>query len=208
MTNEDLHELTAAYALDALDADDRKAFESHLRGCERCRSELAELAGTVGALAYAAEGPAPPEELRGRILVAAREEGPSTVVALRPRRTRLYAGVALAAVACAAIAIGLATGLSGGGSSSGKLALSVNRGTATMTVSGLRDAPPGKTYEIWVIEGATPHRAGLFHQGGKQTIHLSRAVPAAATVAITIEPAGGVEAPTGPQVKIPTTYSA
>ena len=60
MTNQDLHELTAAYALDALDADNRQAFETHLRECERCRAELGELADTVGALAYASEGPAPP----------------------------------------------------------------------------------------------------------------------------------------------------
>src|SRR3954452_18465817 len=117
MTNEDLHELTAAYALDALDADDRQAFETHLGGCERCRTELGELAGSAGALAYASEGPAPPESLRDRILVAAREEGPSNVVALRPKRTRLYAGVALAAVAVAPTAIGLTTSLTGGGSS-------------------------------------------------------------------------------------------
>ena len=78
MTNQDLHELTAAYALDALDADDRQAFETHLRECERCRAELGELADTVGALAYASEGPAPPESLRDRILVAAREEGRRT----------------------------------------------------------------------------------------------------------------------------------
>jgi anti-sigma-K factor RskA len=49
-TNEDLHELLAAYALDALDADERRAFEEHLAGCEPCRADLAQLTGTVGAL--------------------------------------------------------------------------------------------------------------------------------------------------------------
>jgi anti-sigma factor RsiW len=209
MTNEDLHELTAAYALDALDDDERREFEAHLDDCAECRAELAELSGTVGALAYAAEGPAPPDELRNRILVAAREEGPSNVVALRPRRTRLYAGAALAAVAAVALAIGLWTGLSGGGSSPDKLALSVkvDGGVAQMTVTGLPDAPAGKTYEIWVIKGPTPKRAGVFHQGGKQTVTLSRPVPPGATVAITLEKAGGVEAPTS-QPLVSTTYSA
>src|SRR5438067_188179 len=106
MTNDELHELIAAYALDALDADDRKAYEAHLAGCEQCRADLAELRETVGALAQAAEGPAPPEGLRDRILGAAREEGPSNVLALRPRRVRLYAGAAAALAACAALAIG------------------------------------------------------------------------------------------------------
>ena len=93
MTNEHLHELTAAYALDALDADERQRVRSAPAGrASSCRAELAELSETVGSLALAAEGPAPPEGLRDRILVAAREEPPN-VVALRPRRTRLWAGV-------------------------------------------------------------------------------------------------------------------
>ena len=40
MTNQDLHDLAAPYALDALDDDDRRAFEAHLRECEQCRTEL------------------------------------------------------------------------------------------------------------------------------------------------------------------------
>lgn len=209
MTNEDLHELAAAYALDALDDDERNAFESHLRGCEQCRAELGELAGTVGALAYAPEGPAPSDALRDRILVAAREEGPSNVVALGSRRNRLYAGAALAAVAVAALAIGLTTALTGGGGGSDRLALELNvdQGVAEMTVTGLPDAPAGKTYEVWVINGSTPSRAGLFHEGGTQTLSLSRPVPPGATVAVTLEKAGGVDAPTTPVI-VSTTYSA
>jgi len=36
-----IHELTAAYALDAFDPGERSAYEAHLAGCERCRKELA-----------------------------------------------------------------------------------------------------------------------------------------------------------------------
>ena len=35
-----IHELTAGYALDALDADERWAYETHLAECKRCREEL------------------------------------------------------------------------------------------------------------------------------------------------------------------------
>ena len=55
-----IHELTAAYALDALDADDRAAYEAHLEGCERCREELTSFWETTEALAVGAAGPAPP----------------------------------------------------------------------------------------------------------------------------------------------------
>ena len=198
MTNEDLHELTAAYALEALSADERREFELHLSDCERCRVELAALSKTVGALAYAVEGPVPPGELRDRILAAAREDPPN-VVALRPRRTRLYAGAALAAAACAALAIGLWVGLSGG-TSKPKLALTVEpSGTAQLAVSGLDPAPEGKIYEVWVIEAGKPLPAALF-AGGRKTVvvRLTRSVPKGAVVAITLERAPGAAKPTPP----------
>ncbi len=198
MTNDELHELTPAYALDALAADERRDYEAHLSDCQRCRTELAELSETVGALAYAAAGPVPSEELRDRILVAAREEGPSNVIALRPRRTRLYAGVAVAAAACAALAIGLWAGLSGG-TSGPKLALTVQpSGSAQLAVSGFDPAPRGKTYEIWVIEAGKPIPAGYFAGGGKTSVTLARSVRAGAVVAITLERAPGAAKPTPP----------
>jgi len=205
MTNEDLHELVAAYALDALDADERSAYESHLADCEQCRADLHDLGGTVGALGLATEGPAPPAELRDRILVAAREEGPSNLVALRPRRTRDYAAVAVVAAAVVGLAIGLYAALSGGPTR--QLAVSVAGGVARATVSGFDTAPAGKTYELWVIEGKTPRPAGLFGGGGKQVVVLSRPAPGGSTVAVTLERAGGASVPTLPILK-QTTVSA
>ena len=35
-----IHELTAGYALDVLDDDERWAYEAHLADCERCRADL------------------------------------------------------------------------------------------------------------------------------------------------------------------------
>ena len=192
MTNQDLHDLAAPYALDVLDDDDRRAFEAHLRECEQCRTELRALAETVGVLAYANEGPAPPESLRDRILVAAREEGPSNVVSIRRRRTRLYAGVALAAAAVAALAIGLTAGLTGGPSTR----LTVSEGVATIT--GLGAAPEGKVWELWVIEDGVARPAGLFPGGDKTVVRMTRPAPPGSTVAVTLERAGGVTVPTPP----------
>jgi anti-sigma-K factor RskA len=206
-TNQDLHELVAAYALGALDADECRSFESHLTECERCRTELAGLGGAAGTLAFAVEGPAPSGALRDRILSAAREELP-TVVALRPRRTRLYAGTALAAAACAALAIGLWAAFSGG-SSQPRLAVSVApSGTAQLSVSGLDPAPAGKAYEIWVIPaGKAPQPAGLFTEGDQTGVPVTQPVPDGATVAITLERAQGATTPT-PPILLQTTASA
>ena len=46
-----IHELTAGYALDALEPEQRRAYEAHLEGCERCREELAAFWQTTEALA-------------------------------------------------------------------------------------------------------------------------------------------------------------
>jgi anti-sigma-K factor RskA len=196
MTNDDLHELTAAYALDALDAQEREAFETHLRDCDDCREQLASLAGTVSALAYATEGPVPPADLRDRIVVAARAEPPK-VVALRPRRTRLYAATALAAAAAVGLAIGLSVALSGGGPSN-QLALKLQpSGSAQLTARGFDPAPTGKVYEIWQIRDGKPRPAGVF-RGGDTFVTDMGNVPKGTVVAVTLERAPRAQKPTLP----------
>ncbi len=46
-----IHELTAGYALDALDPAERDAFERHLADCAQCQEELASFWEVTGALA-------------------------------------------------------------------------------------------------------------------------------------------------------------
>ena len=72
-----LHDYTAAYALDALDREESARYEEHLATCEECQEQLAQLSGAAGALAFAVESPAPPPELRSRILDAG--SGPGLV---------------------------------------------------------------------------------------------------------------------------------
>jgi hypothetical protein len=105
----DLHDLTPAYALDALDPAEREEYEGHLATCERCREELEGFWQVSGSLARAAGGPPPPASLRRRILEQARSERPAkrngNVVPLR-RRFMMPALSSVAAVA-AVVAIGL-----------------------------------------------------------------------------------------------------
>jgi anti-sigma factor RsiW len=206
-TNQDhLHELTPAYALDALADDERRAFEAHLAGCERCRADLAGLTETAGALGLAADAAEPPDGLRDRILAAAREEGPSNVVAIGSHRRR-FAVLGAAAAVAAGLAIGLYAAFSGG-SPNPRLALSAvtAQGVKTVTVSGFDAVSAGKIYEIWVIEGKMPHPAGFFPGGAKQVVTLARPAPVGATIAVTLEPAGGSKLPTTkPLVPTPVT---
>jgi len=69
-------------------------------------------------------------------------------------------------------------------------------------VANLPPAPAGKTYELWTISGPAPQAAGVFQTTGDGRGHHAIA-PDTGPVkvfAITLEPAGGVPAPTGPMV--------
>ena len=63
----DVHKLTGAYALDALDDLERARFEQHLAECEDCRAEVAELRETAALLAETT-AVEPPASLRDSVL--------------------------------------------------------------------------------------------------------------------------------------------
>ena len=226
----DLHELTAGYALDTLDADERVAYEAHLPGCATCQQELGSFWETTEALAVAASGPAPSPALRERILADVRAEPAQNVVPFEPPRRRLapVLGAVAAIAAVAALAIGLwgasvssklndtrsalerseaaaavladpdaqSVGLQAG---EGRLVVGSD-GQAVLVVDGLDPAPEGKTYEMWImpggsVEDASP--AGLFHgRDGRDVVAIDGTVQAGDLVAVTVEPSGGVDAPT------------
>lgn len=197
---DELHDLTAAYALDALDPSEQEAYEAHLAGCARCRAELASLREAAGALAVAAGGPAPPPALRGRVLEAVRAEG-ATVVPLGPRLRSRWApalGAAAAAAAAVAIGIGIWASLLAGELDDARDALARERraaavladpdartvalasgsgrlvvgeaGEAVLVLRGLEPAPAGRTYQAWIVDAGTPEPAGLFAASGDGTV--------------------------------------
>ncbi len=67
MNDESIHDLAAAYALDAVDESERAAFEEHLAGCAECRASVAEL-GDTAALLAATTQIEPPAALREQTL--------------------------------------------------------------------------------------------------------------------------------------------
>lgn len=75
---------------------------------------------------------------------------------------------------------------------------------AVLLAAGLDPTPPGKVYEAWVIAGGAPVPAGTFQVGqdGKAVLRLPTVdeTRVAKTFAVTIEPAPGTQAPTGPMV--------
>jgi anti-sigma-K factor RskA len=201
MIQPELHDLAAAYVLDALDPEERWTYEQHLYSCERCREEVAALRETAAELAYVPEGPAPPPQLRERIL---REARGTRAAEAPPRRKRwLFPATAVAAVAATFAAVGFAVwGISKDApveqqvvplnGAPGNLIVAGDEGTLVVC---LDQTPSGKTYEAWVIEGDTPRPAGLF-AGGCRSVQLQEPVASGDVVAVTLEDEGGVDSPT------------
>jgi anti-sigma-K factor RskA len=75
---------------------------------------------------------------------------------------------------------------------------------AVLLVSGLPPAPQGKAYEVWVIAGSAPTPAGVFrvdaHGTATFTLLIVEDTAQVKTFAVTLEPAEGVPAPTGPMM--------
>ncbi|MFI6623980.1 anti-sigma factor domain-containing protein [Streptomyces sp. NPDC050528] len=89
----DLHSLAAPYALDALEPDERRQFEKHLRGCDRCAEEVRAMTEDAVRLAWSTVAQ-PPLAMRDRVLAAVRqtpqEPGPLREHHAREPRTREY----------------------------------------------------------------------------------------------------------------------
>jgi anti-sigma-K factor RskA len=107
----EVHALSGAYAVDALDAEERAEFERHLAACTACQAEVASLRETSALLAGDVETD-PPAALRDRVLAGISTVRPlppetpapetpapeTTVRRLRPRLRRLPTLLVAAAV--------------------------------------------------------------------------------------------------------------
>lgn len=105
---DDLHTLAAAYALDALDPDERRRFEAHYPDCPSCAEEVADYRRTAARLGAVAPA-ALPESLKARVMdeVGRTRQLPPKVTEARPSRWVRP----LVAVAAVVVALAVAGGL-------------------------------------------------------------------------------------------------
>jgi anti-sigma-K factor RskA len=217
----------AAYVLGSLDADERKAFEAHLATCGECAAEVQDLRSTAQVLAYAVPQRTPPSGLRDRVLASFAEANVTAAPAARRRpfawqwlplaasliliaaigayavRLQTRVGDLQSSVAVLAapdlVRIDLA-GQDTAPQSSGRALWSRARGMVFAT-SNLPAPPAGKVYQVWVVTAQAPISAGLVTPdqsgGGMTYFYTPPDIPAPTAVAVTLEPAGGVPAPTG-----------
>ena len=109
-SHDEVSELLGAYALDAVDGDERERVEDHLRTCARCRAEVRQHREVAAQLA--STGADAPEGLWRRIAAQLEPGAPSgdlaaiLPLARRPASRRPLVGVA-AAAAAVVVAIGV-----------------------------------------------------------------------------------------------------
>ncbi len=112
ISHEEVQELLGAYALDAVEPNEKALVDYHLDSCPRCRDELRNHREVVGLLAYSGQD-APPG-LWDRVVEQINDAGPgSSAPTLRPvsgppappKDRRLTARVVLALAAAAVIVI-------------------------------------------------------------------------------------------------------
>ena len=161
----------------------------------------------------AADGPAPSNDLRDRILADARAERQTAVPIDGRRRLSSVLAAATAIAAAVAIGIGIYAVSLGNELNDTRAALAsqeqianvladpeattvaLQSGTGHLVVAGdsavlvlddLSAAPDGKTYQAWVVDGPNPVSAGIFDAtGGHAIVPIPQPVSDGAVVAVT-----------------------
>ena len=210
----DFEELAGLAALRALEGDELSEFERHAQACPRCRAieradrEAVLLLGLTAPEMDASSGfkerlmQRAAAELAERPAQARREPvplRPRLVLFRRPAWVASLAAVLLIAVAGAgtySYMNQVVTSVALSGTGPGQAVVVVRRsGAATLEMRGLPNPQPGYVYEAWIIPpNQAPVPAGTTPTG-QADLPLAGQVQGT-TVAITLELAPGVNAPT------------
>ncbi len=227
MTNHDIHHLAGAYALDALDPEERWAFEAHYPTCDVCVQEV-DTYRTVAV--HLAEGvtTAPRADLKTAIMgevATTRQVSPLVTQRVdelaERRRWRPAKPMALAAAAAVVLLLGVAGILSiGGGPSDTERILAASDAVVTsldgesgsvqvvwseeldkvaIFGNGLPDSGSDNEFALWAVQEDGVAPAGLFDAADDGGVSAVIDVGGVdpAGWGVTIEPNGGSEQPTG-----------
>jgi anti-sigma-K factor RskA len=165
----DIHALSGAYAVDALDDDERRQFERHLEVCPECRAEVRSFSETAALIAET-EAETPPPSLRDSVLSgigairplppepapATPPEAPTPGV-VRTLRRRTFPVLVAASVALILLAVGALVWQPWNGSETSDLADRIMQAPDAVRVT--EPVPGGGT--LTIVRSASLQRAVL-----------------------------------------------
>jgi Anti-sigma-K factor rskA, C-terminal len=212
----------ALLAMGALDEAESLDLLSHVEGCPRCATTLAELRSTVSALDMAdpdlldAET-APPAGLDARVLAAVDREANRHHLALRITRWAVAAAAAvlmLAGVGWVISSRGAQPGEDGTTVAFASVAGSEPDVSGTATVTGrawgtevnlvIEGTDPGTVYRVWLADGSGQRTSAGTFRGADRTLNVTVAsalpLPQATIIGMTTETADPLVVVPVPQV--------
>jgi anti-sigma-K factor RskA len=216
----DIHALSGAYAVDALDDDERAQFERHLAECDTCRAEVGSLQDAAALLAQTTQAQ-PPPALRAEVLAGIAtvrplppevdtQAGVTELPSRRRRRTTAWLAAAAAVIAVGGAAVWQQTHeVEPSQVEQIQAASDVQRytvplsdgGNATIYRSKKLDeaaivtqdmpAPPtGHDYVLWLQHGEALVPAGVMPEGADNAVVFSGDAASADGAGITVEEVG------------------
>jgi anti-sigma-K factor RskA len=222
LEHDEYKSMIAAYALGALPAEEERALRAHIVTCEECMTEADRFFDTSSKLALAVEPEELPPGLTDRILTIAREQRPAPAGAAPKRRFGLILVSAAAAMSMAVVVMGfflidarnelqtdrqvlaalLQENVGFDLTGEGVVARLVPSASgSTLVAAGLSEAPDDRVYQLWLLRGDEPVSGGVFEATGELSVFRSDLVLEDFTgAAVTIEPPGGSDQPTGRMV--------
>ena len=219
----DIHALSGAYAVDAVDDIERASFERHLASCPTCRAEVASLREASALLADAATT-TPPPELRDAVLSGITRVRPLPPVTVGgPVHRRRWFPALVAAVVLALVGVGGAVWqpwrddtsvqvsvtdqvlqdpdaerftqeLPDGASATIVRSATVDR--AVLVTEDMPAPPDGKVYQLWLQSPSENMISAGLMPAGADTALLEGSANAAVGAGVSLEPAGGSDQPT------------
>jgi anti-sigma-K factor RskA len=225
----DIHHLTGAYALDAVDDIERARFEQHLAECEDCRLEVASLREAAGLLSETT-AVTPPPALRESVLAGISQVRPLPPIVHRtPVVQRRWFPLLVAAAVVAILGVGAAiwqpwapsqdssltaaeqvleagdarsVAVDLGDAGKATVTRSESVGKAVITTDDMAPAPSGKVFELWLQVDGEMVPAGLMPPGEDTQMVLEGDATTATAVGITVEPEGGSPEPTSDPIAV------
>jgi anti-sigma-K factor RskA len=222
----DIHALSGAYAVHALDDFERAHFERHLAACAECEAEVISLRDAAATLPdLVADEVEPPARLRDGVLAqisTVRPLPPATPTRHRaaPRRRWIPALVAAAVALFLGVGVSVwqpwaddpppsavelvtsardarSTTLSFPDGAKATVVHSASVGRAVITTSKMPPPPSGRVYELWLLHpDGSLSPAGLMPMREDQTVVFDGDASVATGAGITVEPEGGSDQPT------------